>query len=200
MSISEQYLQALISFMPEDLKSEYQAVSGASQTEIAQLLASFPKCPLELIELLKQVNGTYYQQYGEQVVSIPILGSDVEAYPYYLKSVQQILADQEAKYMQESIFERYGEWIAKQYVTIDDKIDQHRPMSHWLCFSDCINNGGTSSLYIDFHPTAKGKVGQVVRYLHDPDSFVVIANSFADYLTQVMQDGFLFTEIYEDWE
>ena len=200
MSISQLYLSELTARMPVELKSEYQVVSGASQAEIAQLVESFPNCPLELIDLLEQVNGTYYQTYGEQTVSLPILGSDVEAYPYYLKSVQQILADQDVSYMQDSLTERYGEWIEKQYVTIDHKIDATRPRKDWLCFADCINNGGTSSLYVDFHPTATGTVGQVIRYLHDPDSYLVIAESFEEYLTQVMQEGFLFTEIYEDWE
>ncbi len=49
----------------------------------------------------------------------------------------------------------------------------------WLHFSDCMNNGGTSQLFIDFFTRARGqKKGQIVRYLHDPDELVVIAESF----------------------
>ncbi|HEV9036131.1 MAG TPA: hypothetical protein VGQ51_05905 [Puia sp.] len=57
-------------------------------------------------------------------------------------------------------------------------IDPNLPLSIWLCFSDCMNNRGTSSLFIDFDPTPEGTVGQIVRFLHDPDSFRVIADSF----------------------
>ena len=58
----------------------------------------------------------------------------------------------------------------------------------WLHFSDCMNNGGTSQLFIDFSPSAKGKSGQVVCYLHDPDELVIIADSFDAYL-QMLMDG-----------
>ncbi|WP_372438687.1 SMI1/KNR4 family protein, partial [Pandoraea sputorum] len=65
-----------------------------------------------------------------------------------------------------------------------------------LCFSQCMNNGGTSRLYIDFNPGAGGSVGQEVRYLHDPDSYKVIAASFDDYLKQLIDQNYEF--IFED--
>jgi len=57
-----------------------------------------------------------------------------------------------------------------------------------------MNNGGTSQLFIDFSPSATGKVGQVVRFLHDPDEMVVIANSFDDYLKMLMKNGYCFVD------
>jgi cell wall assembly regulator SMI1 len=48
-------------------------------------------------------------------------------------------------------------------------------MNKRLCFSQCMNNGGTSVPYLDFDPAPGGTPGQVVRYLHDPDSYEVIA-------------------------
>jgi hypothetical protein len=44
-----------------------------------------------LLDLLSVVNGTYWQPYGDKEVSILILGSDILEYPYYLKSVEQII-------------------------------------------------------------------------------------------------------------
>ena len=55
-----------------------------------------------------------------------------------------------------------------------------------------MNNGGSSRLYIDFAPTATGKVGQVVRFLHDPDNYQVIADSFDAYLHMLIDDGYAF--------
>jgi cell wall assembly regulator SMI1 len=55
-----------------------------------------------------------------------------------------------------------------------------------------MNNGGTSMLYLDFDPAPGGTVGQVVRYLHDPDSYVVIAPSFDAYLQQLIDGGYAF--------
>ena len=66
-----------------------------------------------------------------------------------------------------------------------DKLD-------WLHFSDCCNNGGTSQLFIDFSPSAKGKKGQVLRFLHDPDEMVVVADSFDEYLQMLIDNEFDF--------
>ena len=75
---------------------------------------------------------------------------------------------------------------------MDDKITNETETIKWLHFSDCMNNGGTSQLFIDFSPSAKGKKGQVVRFLHDPDEFKVIADSFDDYLKKLMDNGYDF--------
>jgi cell wall assembly regulator SMI1 len=55
-----------------------------------------------------------------------------------------------------------------------------------------MNNGGTSQLFIDFSPSADGKKGQVVRFLHDPDEFSVIADSFDAYLKNLMDNEYDF--------
>ena len=57
-----------------------------------------------------------------------------------------------------------------------------------------MNNGGTSQLFIDFSPSSTGKVGQVVRFLHDPDEMVVIADSFDDYLRMLMKNDYCFVD------
>ena len=57
-----------------------------------------------------------------------------------------------------------------------------------VAFLDCMNNGGTSRLFIDFNPSPLGKVGQVIMFLHDPDCIEVIADSFDECL-QKMIDG-----------
>ena len=63
-----------------------------------------------------------------------------------------------------------------------------------------MNNGGTSKLFIDFSPSEKGKKGQIVRYLHDPDEIAVIADSFDEYLEKLMEYGLDFiSEDIIDW-
>ena len=59
----------------------------------------------------------------------------------------------------------------------------------WLHFSDCMNNAGTSQLFIDFSPSEKGVKGQIVRFLHDPDEIGVIADSFDEYLEKLIESG-----------
>jgi len=52
-----------------------------------------------------------------------------------------------------------------------------------------MNNGGTSQLFIDFSPSEKGVKGQIVRFLHDPDEIGVIADSFDEYLEELIESG-----------
>jgi len=55
-----------------------------------------------------------------------------------------------------------------------------------------MNNGGTSQLFIDFSPSEKGTKGQIVRFLHDPDEFSVIADSFEEYLKKLIDNEYDF--------
>ncbi|WP_341299340.1 SMI1/KNR4 family protein [Lysinibacillus sp. FSL H8-0500] len=92
----------------------------------------------------------------------------------------------------ETIFERYKDFL--EHVEIDEKINRHVPLNERLCFTDCMNNGE----HLDFTPNEAGQVGQVVRYVHDPDSFAVIASSFEEYLQQLMAGDYEFTTIFEE--
>ncbi|RUR17668.1 SMI1/KNR4 family protein [Legionella sp. km535] len=47
-----------------------------------------------------------------------------------------------------------------------------------------------SNLYIDFNPSQFGKEGQIIFYMHDPDSYFSIADSFADFLKMNLDSNF----------
>lgn len=162
---------------------------GASQEDIDRLLELYPDAPASLIELLKLVDGTYFRVYGQEQVLLYFLGSDVEEYPYYLLSVQQMVETKD----------EFGEWadyfITREYgdgIPVDEGVCDDLDKLCWLHFSDCCNNGGTSQLFLDFSPSAKGKKGQVLRYLHDPDEMAIIAGSFDEYLQMLMDQDYPF--------
>lgn len=193
MSIAEKYI--------EDLKKAYynnsgkekwdnfeSVIHGASDEDLAKLKDVYPDIPASLIYLLKFVDGTYWREYKGEKITFYFFGSDIEEYPYYLLS---------AKEMANNDFIKYGylsDYINREFedVEIDDKIIDDADKMNWLHFSDCMNNGGTSQLFIDFSPSEKGVFGQVVRYLHDPDEFQVIANSFDEYLKMLIDNNFDF--------
>ena len=56
-------------------------------------------------------------------------------------------------------------------------------------------------MFLDFSPSAKGKKGQVVRFVRDPDGLVVIADSFDEYLEMLMEYeyDFITEDIVEDF-
>ena len=161
---------------------------GATKEDIEKVKISYPEIPNALIGLLEYVDGTYWREYEGEKIAFYFLGSDVDAYPYYLLSSTQILENQN------QAVEYYSDYIERKYdeVEIDEKITNQVSSIKWLHFSDCMNNGGTSQLFIDFSPSDKGKKGQVVRFLHDPDEFSVIAESFEEYLKMLIENGYDF--------
>ncbi|GEP88782.1 SMI1/KNR4 family protein [Chitinophaga terrae (ex Kim and Jung 2007)] len=188
-TIVDQFLKGLKERLPEEDNEDLSYAVGATDEEIARLKERYPQTPDSLVYLLKQINGTYHQQYGDRKIAVLMLGSDVGEYPYYLKSVDQILKE---KMYNESIRERYDTYFDEISELVGEGIDPDVPVQSWLHFSDCMNNGGTSSLYIDFNPAPGGTPGQIVRFLHDPDSYKVIAPSFDQYLQDLVDKDYDF--------
>ena len=198
MTLVEQFLeglkQAYINNGGEEAWQNLMATAhGATEADLQVLRNRYPQVPESLLDLLRRIDGTYWRDYEKGTVSDLILGADEEMgdYPYYLLSAEQIVATQN------EAFDFYADYINREYeeVEIDNRITSDASQLHnWLHFSDCMNNGGTSQLFIDFSPSAIGKVGQVVRFLHDPDEIVVIADSFDDYLKMLMKNGYCFVD------
>ena len=163
-------------------------IHGADKENIDELKQLYPEIPIDLIDLLQYVDGTYWRKYEGEEITFFLLGSDLREYPYYLLSSREIIENQShaTKY--------YSEYIEREFdeVVIDDRITNRANAIKWLHFSDCMNNGGTSQLFIDFSPSDKGKKGQVIRFLHDPDEIKVIADSFKDYLRKLMENQYDF--------
>lgn len=177
----------------EDVWDNIESVAeGASKNDIQALKKAYPEVPDSLIGLLMQIDGTDFRQYGDEEVSAYFLGSDIEEgeYPYYLLSAKEIVENKgKAR-------EWYGDYVNREYskedVEVDERIINDAGQMNWLHFSDCMNNGGTSQLFIDFSPSEKEIKGQIVRFLHDPDKLMVIADSFDNYLRTIMANGYPF--------
>jgi len=194
MSIVETYLAGVRNALPPDELKDLSLATGATARQLHALRSAYPQCPDALLELLAQVNGTWWQVYGDSKIAVLILGSDVFEYPYYLMSVEQTIEGGRTGESL-SIAKVYGDLLGKLDDLLDPRIDPLVPMGRRLCFSKCMNNGGTSVLYIDFTPAPGGAVAQIVRFLHDPDSFAVIADSFEAYLQGLIDGGFAFCRV-----
>lgn len=193
MNIVEIYIEGLKkAYLENNGKEEWEGfekvIHGASKENINKIKQIYPDVPKALIDLLEYVDGTYWREYAGEKIVFYLLGSDVEEYPYYLLSSEKMIENQNeaTKYYTDYIERKYDE------VEIDDKITDKAISLNWLHFSDCMNNGGTSQLYIDFSPSEKGTKGQIVRFLHDPDEFKVIADNFEDYLNNLIDNEFDF--------
>ncbi|GAB7539122.1 SMI1/KNR4 family protein [Burkholderia sp. 3C] len=200
MTSAETYLAALRQALNDEGNAALAHASGASPSQLDVLRAVYPQAPATLVELLRRLNGTYHQTYGDTRIGVLVLGSDVESYPYYLLSVEQIVEEAAGAFGSESIADIYNLEGFAPGELFDSRIDAGVPMGRRLCFSHCMNNGGSSRLYIDFDPAPGGKPGQVVRFLHDPDSYAVLADDFDQYLRQLAADGFPFLEDQDELE
>ncbi|WP_088101576.1 SMI1/KNR4 family protein [Xanthomonas retroflexus] len=192
MNLVDRFLSGLIPRLPEEDAPQWAWTEGASEADLQRLRAQWPQVPDSLVELLSRVDGTHFRDYPKGEVCVLVLGSDVGDYPYYLRSIAQIFEDQQQ--WDDSIRSIYEEWLEEEPEILGAGIDADLPMSRRLCFSHCMNNGGTSMLYLDFDPAPGGSVGQVVRYLHDPDSYAVIAPSFDAYLQQLIDRDYSFLD------
>ena len=192
MNLVDRFLSGLIPRLPEEDAPQWAWTEGASEADLQRLRAQWPQVPGSLVELLSRVDGTHFRDYPKGEVCVLMLGSDVGDYPYYLRSIAQIFEDQQ--HWDDSIRSIYEEWLEEDPEILGAGIDADLPMSRRLCFSHCMNNGGTSMLYLDFDPAPGGSVGQVVRYLHDPDSYAVIAPSFDAYLQELIDRDYSFLD------
>ncbi len=193
MNIAEQYIaglkKAYLDNGGKEVWEHFETIKhGAATENLDKLKIIYPQIPESFINLLQYVDGTYWREYKGEEIALYFLGSDVYEYAYYLLASQEMLDNQNIA------TQYYSDYIGREYdeVEMDEKITDKTEDVKWLHFSDCMNNGGTSQLFIDFSPSEKGKVGQIVRFLHDPDEFKVIAESFDDYLKTIIGNGFDF--------
>ncbi len=193
MNIAQKYIEGLkMAYYENGGKKQWdnfeKIMHGSSKEDLEKLQVLYPDVPDSLLQLLSIVDGTYWRKYAGEKVTLLFLGSDMEEYPYYLLSAQQIMDTKDN-------FQKWGDYlITREYddIPVDEGVCDDLNKLCWLHFSDCMNNGGTSQLFIDFSPSAKGKKGQVLRYLHDPDELVIVADSFDEYLQMLMDNGYDF--------
>ena len=192
MNIAQKYVEGLKKAYfdnGEEQKWEHfeEIAQGVCSEDIEKLRGLYPDIPDSLIQLLKIVDGTYWREYAGEKIAFYFLGSDLEEYPYYLLSAKQMTDKEDFEWLTDYINREFGDDIE-----IDERIIDNADKMCWLHFSDCMNNGGTSQLFIDFCPSAKGTKGQIVRFLHDPDEIKVIADSFEEYLQMLMDYNYDF--------
>lgn len=194
-SLVERYIWGLReAYLERGGKEEWdifeKVVEGACEENLRRIKDLYPEVPASLIELLSYVDGTYYRMYKEEEICLYFLGSRLEEYPYYLLSSEEMIENENLA------SDYYSDYVNREFdpsdVSIDDKIIDDSSKMRWLHFSDCMNNGGTSQLFIDFKPSSTGKVGQVVMFLHDPDCIEVIADSFDEYLEKMLNTDLSF--------
>lgn len=196
----KEYIEKLHeAYMKNRLEKEwnhlFDIANGISEEDKHALLDKYPEFPKSLMEILEKIDGTYFREYEGEKITFYFFGSDVDGgeYPYYLFSYKDIIENEESASYMGDLFYYFLEEPNNEYgLFVDERILMEADKLRWINFADCMNNGGTSTLYIDLTPSEKGKKGQIVRYLHDPDELKVIADSFDEFLDMLVSNGMKF--------
>jgi hypothetical protein len=114
MKIIEEYVNRLKkAYYDNDGKKSWgyfeKVIHGASKEDINKLKEEYPSVPESLVKLLEYVDGTYWREYEGEKITFYILGSDVNEYPYYLLSVNQILDSKN------EAVDFYGDYVNREY-------------------------------------------------------------------------------------
>ena len=194
MNIGKNYVKQLKAIYLDRIKYDeklelvMKTIHGVSKEDLEKLLKKFPDIPSDLIYILNIIDGTYRCEYGEYKIGMYLFGS-LDGLPHYLSSASEMLLEVDSKWIKECI-----DWNIECGIYGDERITKDYENLKWLNFSKCMNNGESSQFYIDFSPSDKGKYGQIIEYVHDPDRFIVIADSFSEFLQKIIDGKFRFIE------
>lgn len=183
MNFIDTYIEGVNSKYHESEKKILESIESASEKEINFLASAYPNMPIELIELLKRINGSR---------SLPFFPTDSEdSIAYDFCSIERMLAHAQHDTSWINLYWDEDSEFDKEDILDDDElfaeeINPEALCKDWLLFAD----NGNSRLFIDFNPSDDGTMGQVVRYIHDPDMYDVVADNFSTYLQMIIDSDF----------
>ena len=102
---------------------------------------------------------------------VVLAGSQKEVEPYYLKS--KVFAFTSSS---EGFPNVIGE---KQLQQLDERIKPYLFCERWFPFAEY---AGSLYLMLDYNPSEKGEIGQIICYVHDPDFIYYVAPNITEAL------------------
>lgn len=185
------YIQGLLNSYNDLDKEHFKLIKPASNEKIDLLRSLYPNIPNELIGLLNIVNGskltvTGYCSSLDFFQLYPDTDDDTR---YMFCTIEEMLEHEaEGDYSWISLFsEETSDWDEHDLQEIfSDEVNPHTLVRERILFA--VND--YSQLYIDFNPSEHGKVGQIVAYMHDPESYFQIAESFSDFMQSHIDSNF----------
>lgn len=190
-TLVERYLHGIEQAYASKNINFFHTVHGAKTKDLELLSQTCPDIPPALLEILSHVDGTNHRSYNDEKITFYMFCGYL---PYYLNSSEQMIESLRGNSLMgdSSLAYIYGDEGIEDIA--GPGIDSEAPFTERLHLAECMNNGGSSNLYIDFAPAPGGTLGQVICFTHDPDEYRVIAKSFDEFLTQQIEEGFAYIE------
>ncbi|MCI8650150.1 MAG: SMI1/KNR4 family protein [Anaerotruncus sp.] len=160
----------------DDTIADYQAVEGASDI----LLDAFEQ-QLE-IKLPASMRELYRYKNGSEMLEIFCL--DEEA--FRLMSLEEILQTKEYFQDRDLLWEEVGDlYDPDELKNLDERIQPYLFHKRWIPFATL---GNALYLMLDYAPAPKGKQGQIILYVHDPDFIYYIAEDIEPVLSESLEE------------
>lgn len=153
------------------MQKEWKGVKGSSLQELQK---AFPQTPQGLLDMLSMVNGTWYKIFSPLQLKVPIFM--VEEQELYLLSAEEMVAHDHEELA--IVKPALGIYVRPKGVRAH--------VSQWNACLIAKSEDGASRLYIDYHPTKEGVVGQVLFYDGQSQRIQVVASSFAKCLVTLI--------------
>jgi cell wall assembly regulator SMI1 len=190
-ALVDSYIQGLLSSYNQEKSDCFKLIKPASDDKIELLQSLYPNIPSELISLLKKVNGSEYphKEYRRSLDFFQLHPGCDDETRYEFCTIDEMLSYQaEGDYSWLSLcWNETSNWdIEDVREMFDETVNADALIRDRILFARC----DYSELYIDFNPSEDGIVGQIVAYIHDPDSYFQLAESLSEYLERHLDCNF----------
>jgi cell wall assembly regulator SMI1 len=158
----------------------YKMLKGASNNEINTFEKDFNiKLPEDFKEYYKIKNGSKYP-----FELLYITNNSNNCIPFTIMSIEDIKDTKKYFCERDELLGNY--YDTEEIKKLDIRIKPYLFNKRWFPFAQMA--GGDLYLLLDFDPTEKGKIGQIIFYVHDPDFIYYIAESFGELLKDTMKN------------
>lgn len=156
---------------------DYKAIRGATEHQLKEFQQEF------CIQLPAQVLDFYRYKNGSGLLSIicPKMGT-----PYRVLSLEEITRLKTFfQNMNKRMDEFEGYFTKEDIEQVDKRIQPYLFHKKWIPFATRDN-----SLYLmmDFVPSPKGTMGQIIKYIHDPEWVEFVAEDLDDVLHKSLKN------------
>lgn len=154
----------------------YKNIKGCNIDELNRFEERYSiKLPDDFKEFYKYKNGSGYHFH----ILYPNCEED-HIEPFYLFSLDKIIEEKDNFFDSNELMNEY--YDEDEISELDKRIKPYFANKNWIPFATLA--GGSLYLLLDYDPTEKGKKGQIISYIHDPDFVYYVAEDFTELLKQ----------------
>lgn len=164
-----------------DFFEDYKEIKGASDDELQGFEEHFSiALPDEFKELYKLKNGSsflfnlLYPTCGKEYVT-----------GFSLMSLEEIKQKKTYFCKEDKLLSDYPDYFTEEDIKrVDERVKAYYANKRWIPFAQA----DSFYLMLDFDPTEKGEKGQIILFLHDPDTISFMCTSISQLLQNTVDN------------